>query len=310
MLTLFIWLAAGIAPQEKVRARISDSTGAGSGPLAEKRKALRSEQQELRQKTSGHKLERNEVLNQLKALNESVGKKVRRSPVPSGSLQPRRAPDQTSVSLCPQIKDVNTAKSKTSYKSVAEIGELCLLLRCRQSRTRWLTPLALPAHADQRIQEIEKQVESGQMRLVDEKRALNEISELRRSRRTFDTFSNTQGSIDEDKAKIEGLRTKLDNPEFKELQSRYEAIQAELDGINADLDKTSQSRDKLFEERNKLQDEVNQLWSKKKESAASFKDANDKYCRCLSGPAPFRLAADGASRPLRHPRERRASQAH
>ena len=72
---------AGLAlrPQDKVRAKISDSTGGGSGPLAEKRKALRAEQQELRSKTAGFKLERNETLNQLKGLQDNVAKKVRRA---------------------------------------------------------------------------------------------------------------------------------------------------------------------------------------------------------------------------------------
>jgi len=217
-------IAAKQAQLDKVRAKISDSTGGGSGPLAEKRKALRAEQQELRSKTAGFKTERNETLNQLKALQDNVAKK---------------------------IKDVNTAKSKTSYKSVAEI--------------------------DNRIKDLEKQVETGQMRLVEEKRALSEISDLRRSRKAFDTFSTSQDSIDSDKAKIDELKTKLDNPEYKSLQGRYEEITKELEELNAELDKNGQSRDKLFDERNKLQEEVNKLWSRKKESAASFKDANDKY---------------------------------
>ena len=126
--------------------------------------------------------------------------------------------------------------------------------------------------------DLEKQVETGQMRLVEEKRALSEISDLRRSRKAFDTFSTSQDSIDSDKAKIDELKTKLDNPEYKSLQGRYEEITKELEELNAELDKNGQSRDKLFDERNKLQEEVNKLWSRKKESAASFKDANDKYC--------------------------------
>lgn len=115
------------------------------------------------------------------------------------------------------------------------------------------------------------------MRLVEEKRALSEISDLRRSRKAFESFSSSQDSIDGDKAKIDELKAKLDNPEYKSLQGRYEEISKELDEINTELDKNGQSRDKLFEERNKLQEEVNKLWSRKKESAANFKDANDRY---------------------------------
>lgn len=116
------------------------------------------------------------------------------------------------------------------------------------------------------------------MRLVDEKKALGEISELRRSRKAFDSFGSAQESIDADKAKIEELKSTLDNPEYKALNERYEAIQKELDELNQELDATNKNRDALYDERNKLHEEVNALWSRKKESAGNFKEANDRYC--------------------------------
>ena len=133
-------------------------------------------------------------------------------------------------------------------------------------------------NAEAAHRELEKQVESGQMRLVDEKRALAEISDLRKSKRSFDAFGTQQEGIDSDKAKIDELRAKLDNSEYKGLQDRYTAIQTELDEINKDLDATNSSRDKLYDERTRLNDELSVLWGRKKESAANFKEANDKYC--------------------------------
>jgi len=150
-----------------------------------------------------------------------------------------------------KIKDMQNAKFKSNYKSVGEI--------------------------DNRIKDLERQVESGTMRLVEEKRALSEISDLRRSRKTFDTFGSSQDSIDADKAKVDELKAKLDNPEFKALQERYSAIQAQLDEINKEMTEVNSSRDKLYDERNALNEEVNKLWSLKKESAGNFKEANDKY---------------------------------
>lgn len=115
------------------------------------------------------------------------------------------------------------------------------------------------------------------MRLVEEKRALSEISDLRRSRKTFDTFASSQDSIDSDKAKVEELKAKLDNPEYKALQDRYQAIQSQLDELNKEMAEVNSSRDKLYDERNALNDEINRLWNLKKESAGNFKEANDKY---------------------------------
>lgn len=79
--------------QDKIKARIADSTG--QGPAGEKRKQLRAEQAEIRSKTAGFKEGRNSAFNQIKVLQESVARK---------------------------IKDINNAKSKTNYKSVEEIG--------------------------------------------------------------------------------------------------------------------------------------------------------------------------------------------
>ncbi|KAK9896473.1 hypothetical protein P389DRAFT_79681 [Cystobasidium minutum MCA 4210] len=115
------------------------------------------------------------------------------------------------------------------------------------------------------------------MRLVEEKRALSEVTDLRRARKAFDSFGSAQESIDADKAKIEELKGTLENPEYKALNERYEAIQKELDELNKELEAGNKNRDALYDERNKLHEEVNALWSRKKESAGNFKEANDRY---------------------------------
>jgi hypothetical protein len=84
-----------ISTQNKVKGRIADTSG--QGPAGEKRKQLRAEQSEIRSKTAGFKEGRSAAFTQIKILQESVSKK---------------------------IKDMNNAKSKTSYKSVEEIGGL------------------------------------------------------------------------------------------------------------------------------------------------------------------------------------------
>lgn len=202
-------------------------------------------------------------------------------------------------SVAKKIKDMNTSKSKSNYKSVEEIGESLILTmmevlayaECTAITSKMLasskkTATATYAYVSGQsthftfpyYRDLEKQVESGTMRLVEEKKALSEVSELRRARKTFDTFGSAQESIDADKAKIEELKSTLDNPEYKSLNERYEAIQKELDELNQELDAGNKNRDALYDERNKLHEEVNALWSRKKESAGNFKEANDRYC--------------------------------
>lgn len=49
---------------------------------------------------------------------------------------------------------------------------------------------------------LDKQVESGQMKVVEEKKALSEITSLRRVRRTFETFQADEDFIQAEKVKV------------------------------------------------------------------------------------------------------------
>lgn len=97
---------------------------------------------------------------------------------------------------------------------------------------------------------LEKNVDSGRLTLVDEKRALAEISTLKKTRKTVESFAAQQATIDAEKAKIDEVRTALDDPEAKSISDKFNAARAELDKINKEHDEASKGRDALFEERN------------------------------------------------------------
>lgn len=92
---------------------------------------------------------------------------------------------------------------------------------------------------------LERQVETGSLTLANEKRALNEISTLKRSRKTVEGFEDAQGAIDADKAKADELSAQLDDPDFKAVSERFDQIKLELGEIQKE-------GDKLYEQRNKL----------------------------------------------------------
>ncbi len=127
------------------------------------------------------------------------------------------------------------------------------------------------------FRELEKQVESGQMKLVDEKRALAEISNSRRIRRVVDGFQEDQKKIEEDRHAVEELKKLLDDPEVKAMSDRFEAITAELATLKAGRDEANASKSKLFEERDGIQTQIKALLNEKRESVQRFRDANDRY---------------------------------
>ncbi|GAA5968039.1 hypothetical protein JCM3765_003563 [Sporobolomyces pararoseus] len=174
-----------------------------------------------------------------------------------------------------KINELQTAKAKLPYKTVQDV--------------------------DNQIKNLDRQVESGTMKLVEEKKALSEISSLRKSRKTVESFSTLQASIDNDKKKIDEVRALLDDPEQKKLDEKFKSIKKELDEVNKKMDEQSKSRDALFDERNTLSQQLDELFTKKKASAQNFRESNNKYYE--------KLNADRAKREEKRREERRAQEA-
>ncbi|KAL8803762.1 MAG: hypothetical protein Q9182_002972 [Xanthomendoza sp. 2 TL-2023] len=143
-----------------------------------------------------------------------------------------------------RIAEQNTARSRVPYKSVEEI--------------------------DREVQRLEKQVDTGTMKLVDEKKALAEISSLRKQRKGFAGFDQAQKGIDDVKAQISELRKSLDNPEATALSQKYEKISQEMVSIKSE-------QDQAYKSLNSLRDERNKLHADQQEKYSAVKDIKDKY---------------------------------
>jgi uncharacterized coiled-coil DUF342 family protein len=205
-----------------VKDKISLATKNGTGN--DRRAVLRAELDTIRGQQAGNKNSRTKIFEQLKTIQEGIQKKV---------------------------KDLQAAKSKIPFKTVAEV--------------------------DTHIKNLDKQVESGSLTLAAEKRALQDISTFKRNRRTVESFEADQESIEADRRAADELRKQLDDPESKAASDRYEAIKAELDELKKESDEAYAGRNKLFEERDLCQAELNTLFNAKRESTQRFRDANDRY---------------------------------
>ncbi|KAJ7682795.1 hypothetical protein DFH06DRAFT_972163 [Mycena polygramma] len=206
-----------------VRDKISLATGK-SGPGNDRRNALYAELDTIRGQQSNSKTSRSKIQEQVNALHENINKKV---------------------------KDLQAAKSKSPFKTVAEV--------------------------DAHIKHLERQVESGNMKLVDEKRALQEISSQKRNRRTIESFQADQDAIDRDRNALAELRKQYDDPVAKAASERYDEIKAELDAMKKEGDEAHSNRTVLFKERDGIQAELNTLFNDKRESSQKFRESNDRY---------------------------------
>lgn len=90
------------------------------------------------------------------------------------------------------------------------------------------------------------------MKLVDEKKALQEISNLKRSRKTLEASGSIDDAIAADRARIDELKKQLDDPEARKVSDRFDELKKEMDGLREEGNKAYEERNKLFDERNAL----------------------------------------------------------
>ncbi|KAI1007748.1 hypothetical protein K3495_g484 [Podosphaera aphanis] len=142
------------------------------------------------------------------------------------------------------IAQQKTARSRLNFKSVEDV--------------------------DKEIERLEKLVNSGTMKIVDERKVLDEIPALRRQRKTFIALEESQKAINTRKTLVQQLREKLDDPESKALSDQYNQIQLELDAIKSEQNTAYRNINSLRDERNKLQDE-------KQAKYLAIREIKDKY---------------------------------
>ncbi|KAF3359996.1 hypothetical protein VdG1_01686 [Verticillium dahliae VDG1] len=140
---------------------------------------------------------------------------------------------------------------------------------------------------DRQIAHLDAQVNAGTMKIVDEKKALAEISSLKKTRKNFSQFEDGQKQIDDLKAKIKEIKDSMDDPEARAMSDQYTKIQAELDALKAESDEAYKGLSSLRDERTRLQAEQqdkfqvirkikDDYWQQKKAAQAYEREARNK----------------------------------
>ena len=143
-----------------------------------------------------------------------------------------------------RMNEQKLARSKVQFKSVDEVQK--------------------------EIDRLQKQGDTGTMRIVDEKKALADVSQLNRQKKGFVGFEDAEKGISEVKAQIAELRKSMDDPESKALSERYTEITTELDKIKAEQDDSFKNLNSMRDERTKAHEDQQTKYS-------AVKDIKDKY---------------------------------
>lgn len=143
-----------------------------------------------------------------------------------------------------RVADLKTARGRIPFKNVEEL--------------------------DQEIKRLTRMVDTGTMKIVDEKKALEQAANLQTKRKGFAGFDEAQRGIEELKAQISELRKALDIPETKVLSQKYDQLNKELSTIKAE-------QDKAYGELNALRKERAALNSDQQAKYAAMKEIKDNF---------------------------------
>ncbi|KAG8623910.1 hypothetical protein KVT40_008886 [Elsinoe batatas] len=178
--------------------------------------------------------------------------------------------------------------SKTSRTAIMDkvkrMDEQLKSLQNEQKTARSRMPYKSTEEVQAQIERLQKQVDTGMMKLVDEKKALAEISGLNKAKKGFGALDEAQKKIDNVKQQIAEEKKKLDDPESRALSDRYGEINKELDQIKGE-------QDEVYKNLNGLRDERTKLHEEQQTKYAAVKEIKDKYYAAKRAAAEYEKEA-------------------
>ncbi|TPX06968.1 uncharacterized protein E0L32_011113 [Thyridium curvatum] len=237
-------------------AETAAAPAAGAAAPAAAARPVKPNEEEFKQKLEKAQKEHSAVMERFNAIKAKIDlaqpNKNKDQPSPT---QKRR---QELIAQANEIRQKQAGGKNARTSKQDQIKRLDEQLRSRineQKNARGKINFKSAEDVDREIERLDKQVSTGMMKLVDEKKALSEISNLRKLRKNFSQFDNQQKEIDDLRAKIKAIKDSMDDPEAKALSEQYNKIQAELDAIKAEQDEAYKGLSSLRDERTKLHNE-------------------------------------------------------
>ncbi|KAI8888245.1 hypothetical protein K501DRAFT_321005 [Backusella circina FSU 941] len=137
-------------------------------------------------------------------------------------------------------------------------------------------PFKTTEEVDDRIRELEEKIERG-VRLVEEKKILQEISTLKRGRSQVEGLDEQQEAITRERNIYNGLKQQIDDGESKKLSEQYDVLNEELRTLLDEGHKQYEERNKLYTERNRIKGLLDEAYNTLRTSRDEFRKSNDEY---------------------------------
>ena len=120
------------------------------------------------------------------------------------------------------------------------------------------------------IQRLEKAVESGKLKMVEERKALTDASTLRRQKKAFGAIDEREQEIARIKTAIAEIKKQSDKAEYRQQQQEFDRIKKELDEFYISKKDAAKDHDTAFENLKEARAEQEKAWADLKQ----YKDAH------------------------------------
>lgn len=127
-----------------------------------------------------------------------------------------------------------------------------------------------PAEVKQRISEIEDQIASGDLSLIQEKLLVKEMQSLNKLNKDLVAIEPVKKSIDQDKAKIAELKEELNQLNPKDVSAKFEETQEKLNGLQSKTQGVYDKRQVLFNKRSALYKKRDEIYAQIRKIRSDF----------------------------------------
>ncbi|KAJ3032633.1 hypothetical protein HDV00_007304 [Rhizophlyctis rosea] len=157
------------------------------------------------------------------------------------------------ASLKKKGEEVRSSKDRLGYKSVEEV--------------------------DKAVADLEKQLQTGASSLLEEKRIVAEISNLKKAKKILEGFSAQGASVEGDKAKLDDLRAQLNaiDPQRTAVREKIDAVRAQLTELDGERKEKVGNFTELVNERKAVKAELDAEFDKLRSHRSTFKQQKDEW---------------------------------
>merc|ERR1712137_926212 len=185
-------------------------------------------------------------------------------------------------------------------------------LRTEANRMKQQMQYTSEEEIDKCISEIDFTLISETMSLKEEKKLLQEISELKKSKPKVEQMRQTIGQYEKESNMPRGedaehMKNRITS-DLKDLLEQRKAVQEELQKLEGEWDAKASGLKSMYEEKKRIRDEITKYITEKKAKVADFykeKDEYDLYMDALKRDKMERLAKEKARRKEEWEYERR-----